>query len=483
MRTHFRAEQLADPSLAEAEKNLRACVHCGICTATCPTYVLLGDERDSPRGRIVMMQKMLEAGGAPSHEAVTHLDRCLSCLGCKTACPSGVDYARLIDQSRAHIERHYRRPPGERLFRWGIANMLTRPSLTRIALGLARFFSPLTPLLPGRLRAMASKAKFQHSLSSPVYGGGVARSEARESVFARESGETVGGISRNIALLPGCVQQVIAPEIDAAAVRVLARRGCSLVPLNGAGCCGALAFHLGRGDEAKMWAKRLIEAFEAASKSKSFENILITATGCAAHIADYPHLFRDDPSWHPRAEAFASHLVQLQALLSSPACGGGGSPRSGETVGGAVADPPSASLTAFARHLPRERGRIRVALQVPCSQQHGLRAPDDGDLLRAAGYDVLAIPESHLCCGSAGSYSLLQPEIAAALRERKLAHIATVKPDIIATSNIGCLQHLSGIDAPPVVHVAQLLDWADGGPVPRRLAAHAGLMARADANV
>jgi glycolate oxidase iron-sulfur subunit len=426
MRTHFRAEQLSNPGLAEVEKNLRACVHCGICTATCPTYVLLGDERDSPRGRIVMMQKMLEEGGAPSAETVLHIDRCLSCLGCRTACPSGVDYARLIDQSREYIETYYQRPMGERLLRWTVANILTRPRLTRLALHLARAFSPVTNMLPGRLRAMAKMG-----------------SELR--LRKSRSGCAGGATGRRIALLPGCVQQVIAPEIDEAVARLFSRRGISLVPLDAAGCCGALAHHLGREQEAKTWAKRMIESFERAGGSSVFESILISATGCAAHIREYPHLFLDEPDWQTRAAAFASKLVQLPEALSS--------------------------TSAMASR------KVRVALHVPCSLQHGLRGAGGGELLRAAGFEVVEIPEGHLCCGSAGSYSLLQPQIAVRLRERKLENIRAVKPDVIATSNIGCLQHLSGADAPPIVHLAELLDWAEDGPQPLRLRDRTLLMA------
>lgn len=426
MRTHFRAEQLADPALAEAEKNLRACIHCGICTATCPTYVLLGDERDSPRGRIVMMQKMLEEGGTPSAETVLHIDRCLSCLGCRTACPSGVDYARLIDRSRAHIEAHYRRPIGERLLRWAIANILTSPSLTRLGLRFARASSPVTRILPGRLRGMAEM-------------GSTIRVAKSRSCGANSATE------RRIALIPGCVQQVIAPEIDEAVARLLARRGISLVPLEGAGCCGALAHHLGREHEAKTWAKRVIESFERAGGGSAFEGVLISATGCAAQFRDCPHLFLDEPGWRARATAFVSKLVPLPEVLSPT---------------GAIA-----------------RRKLRVALHVPCSLQHGLRSSDGGDLLKAAGFEVVEIPDGHLCCGSAGSYSLLQPEIAATLRERKLDNIRSIEPDVIATSNIGCLQHLSGPDAPPAVHIAELLDWAGGGPEPLRLRDRSQLMA------
>ncbi len=421
MRTHFRLAQLADPGLAEAERNLRACVHCGICTASCPTYVLLGDERDSPRGRIVMMQQMLEEDAPPTAETVLHLDRCLSCLGCRTACPSGVDYARLIDLSRAHIEQRYRRPLADRLMRWMVATVLPRPGLTKAALALARLFAPLSRLFPARLRAMARA------------GTGIHADNRR-----RSSTIDAGANARRIALLRGCVQQAMAPEIDEAAARVLARRGIALAPLEEAGCCGALSHHLGREDEAKAWAIRAIAAFEQAGGIDVFDGILITATGCAAHIQDYAHLFADAPDWQVRARAFAAHLVPFTNLVE---------PR---------------SFTA-----PR---RFRVALHVPCSLQHGLRQADGRELLEAAGYQVLAIPEGHLCCGSAGSYSLLQPEIADALRARKLANIETLAPDVIANSNIGCLQHLRGPDAPPVVHIAELIDWAEGGPEPRALA-------------
>jgi glycolate oxidase iron-sulfur subunit len=407
---------LVDPHLAGAEKNLRACVHCGICTATCPTYVLLGDERDGPRGRIVMMQRMLEEGGAPSAETVLHLDRCLSCLGCRTACPSGVDYAQLIDASRAHIETHYRRPLRDRVLRFLIPNLLTRPAVTKFAVGLARTFAPLATRLPGAL-------------------GTLARTAAKASP-QRTNGTTAPAGGARIALLPGCVQQALAPDIDRAAARVLARRGFDLVQLEGAGCCGALAHHLGR--DAKDWAKRIIQAFEPADNAHAFEGVLITATGCAAHLADYPRLFADEPDWRARAERFAAKLRDFSTLAG---------PRPSPT--------------------PR---RLRVAVHHPCSLQHGLELEGAGEAaLEAAGFEVVQIPEGHLCCGSAGSYSILQPELAGALRARKLDNAKSVKPDAIAAANIGCLNHLAGPDAPPLVHPAELIDWAEGGPMPAAL--------------
>jgi glycolate oxidase iron-sulfur subunit len=415
MRTNLAPHQLDDPHLAAVEKNLRACVHCGICTATCPTYLLTGDERDGPRGRIVMMQRMLEAGETPTAETVFHIDRCLSCLGCRTACPSSVNYACLVDTARAYIHENYRRPLQERLLRAAIAFVMARPALVKTAFGLARAFAPIATRLPGRLGAMGRKAAnigpHTDNASGPAQGG-----------------------ARRVALMPGCVQQALAPEIDRAAARVLARRDIALVPLNGAGCCGALAHHLGREDEAKAWARRAIEAFE---KTGDVEAVLITATGCAAHLVDTPHLFLGEPEWQKRAQAFADKVKDFSELAAP------GTP-----------------------HAPQ---LLRVALQVPCSLQHGLRRTGAAAALAAAGYEVQDIPEGHLCCGSAGSYSILQPEMSAALRERKLAAIATLDADIVASPNIGCLMHLAGPDAPAIVHPAELIDWAEGGPRPAAL--------------
>jgi glycolate oxidase iron-sulfur subunit len=413
MRTNFTSAQLADPHLAAVEGNLRNCVHCGICTATCPTYVLLGDERDGPRGRIVMMQQMLEENATPSPETVLHVDRCLSCLACRTACPSSVDYARLVDAARAHIETRYQRSFADRFLRWLIATVMPRPALVRLGL----LFAPLGRWIPGRLGAMARVG-----------------SKARATIAPAPAPPAVAN-ARRIALMPGCVQKAIAPQIDDAARRVLSRRGYSLVPLVGAGCCGSLVHHLGKEEPAKAWARRAIESFE---KAGPFDGVLITATGCSAYLKDLAHLFADDPVWASRAAAFAGKARDFLDLATP---------------------------------LPAAPKSIRVAWQAPCSLQNGLRLADAGkSLLRSAGFEVLDIAESHLCCGSAGSYSILQPAIAAQLRARKLSNISSVRPDAIATANIGCLHHLSGPDAPPIVHLAELIDWAEGGATPEFLA-------------
>lgn len=425
MRTNFKPSQLTDPHLTEAEKNLRACVHCGICTATCPTYVLLGDERDGPRGRIVMIQNMLESGAAPSAETVLHVDRCLSCLACRTACPSGVDYARLVDEARVHIQTTYRRPLGDKMLRWLIATVMTRPALVRAGLALARLAAPFAFLLPGRLALMTAM------------GAHVSVQTAAAPLRA------ILPNARRIALMPGCVQPALAPQIDQAVARYLSRRGIELVPLEGAGCCGSLVHHLGRSEDAKNWARRAIEAFEYAGGSNVFEGVLTSATGCSAHLKDLEYLFLDDPSWLARARAFANATRDFLDLAT-----------------------PKAEAPAR---------RLRIAWQAPCSLQNGLRLAAKGEaLLTAAGFETLAIPEGHLCCGSAGSYSILQPELSGRLRARKLGNIATLNADVIATSNIGCLNHLAGSDAPPVVHLAELLDWAEGGPKPVALTGRDG---------
>jgi glycolate dehydrogenase iron-sulfur subunit len=419
VRTNFKLAALCDPHLAEAERNLRACVHCGICTATCPTYVLLGDERDGPRGRIVMIQQMLEQGGAPSAETVRHVDRCLSCLGCRTACPSGVDYAALVDTAREHIEAHHRRSFRERFARTIITHILAQREFAKVAVLLARTFAPIATRLPGSLGKMARIA---------------AQAPPRTQCPKPAGTPTM----RRIALLRGCVQPALAPHIDEAVTRSLDRRGIAAVPLERAGCCGALAHHLGRRNDAKVCAKRIVAAFEDAQRGAEFESVLVSATGCAAQLKAYPRLLAEEPAWKERAIAFAAKVREFSAIAE-----------------------PCASVSSRS---------LKIAYQVPCSLQYGLRQSGLGEAqLRAVGFDVVEIPEGHICCGSAGSYSILQPAIADALRARKLSHVAALKVDAIASPNIGCFVHLMGPDAPPVVHPAELIDWAEGGPVPAAL--------------
>jgi glycolate oxidase iron-sulfur subunit len=419
MKYAFTPEQLSDPQLGPAAKAVRSCVHCGICTATCPTYVVLGDERDSPRGRIVLMKEMLEKGGAPTPETVHHIDRCLSCLNCKTACPSSVNYQRLVDQARTHIQDHYKRPLGDRLMRWALATVMTRPRLVRIGLLLAKIGAPIAAILPGRLGAMAKM-------------GLMARPQGPEPVNFPKPAQ----VKQRIAIMPGCVQGALAPQIDTAVGRVLARRGIELVALEGAGCCGSLPHHMGREHEAREWAKKAITAYEQGK----YDGVLITATGCSAAMKDYAHLFAGDPVWEPRAAKFAADARDFAELCTPLA-----------------ATPPHP---------------LRVAYHPACSLQNSLKMNGVGEaMLEAAGFTLTPFLESHLCCGSAGTYSILQPELSGAIRQRKLGHIAAAQPDVLVSGNIGCLQHLAageGLEQ-PIMHLAELLDWAEGGPKPANL--------------
>ncbi len=426
MRTNFAPEQLELPNLARVEHNLRACVHCGICTASCPTYLLTGDERDSPRGRIILIKEMLETGAAPSDETVHHLDRCLSCLACRSACPSGVDYRPLIDEARSHIASRYRRSRAERLLRRLILETLSRPAVFRSGARLARLLRPLATSLPGRLGDLVAKGG--RALPPPA---------------ALSGHETA---TREVALLPGCVQAALAPAIDAALSRVLSRRGIRLVPLKGAGCCGALAHHLGEETAARASARAVLSAFAAAGGTDRFTEVVISATGCASHLVSYAELFEaGDPLFVP-AQALASRLADLAALV---------------------------------RPLPVTAPRaLRVALHRPCSLSHGLRRRNDGaSLLAAAGHSVVELGEADICCGSAGSYSLLQPELSAQLRRRKRAHITRSAAQVVVSSNIGCIDQLADPQGPAILHWIELLDWSEGGPVPEGLRAQLGKQA------
>ena len=428
MQTRFTEAQLADPDLREADKILRACVHCGFCTATCPTYVLLGDELDSPRGRIYLMKEMLETGAKPTPRLVTHIDRCLSCLACMTTCPSGVHYMHLVDQGRAYIERHYRRPAPDRLLRRLLALVMPRPWLFRLSLMGAALMKPVAPLLPPRWRAMIAMAPLDAPTPSPV---------DRPQTFP-----SMGERRLRVALLTGCVQPVLDPEINEATIRLLTRLGAEVVVPKGLGCCGALTHHLGKDEEGRAYARRAIEAVIAEDAREPLDALVVNASGCGTVIKDYGYIFREDRELAEKAARVSALAKDVSEVVT--------------TLGllKAVAPAP-----------------LVVAYHAACSLQHGQRVLGQPKaLLAAAGFTVREVPEGHLCCGSAGTYNLLQPEIAERLKERKLANIARVAPDVIATGNIGCIRQLARPGGTPILHTVELLDWATGGPVPPALA-------------
>jgi glycolate oxidase iron-sulfur subunit len=430
MQTSFTLAQLADPNIAEADKILRACVHCGFCTATCPTYVLLGDELDSPRGRIYLIKDMLENDRPASAEVAKHIDRCLSCLSCMTTCPSGVHYMHLVDHARAHIEATYRRPLRDRLLRAVLASVLPSRRRFRLALlagSLGRVLAPLfgaiglkpvaamLRLVPGRVRGPAD-----------TEGPRVFRAE--------------GTRTHRVALLTGCAQAVLAPTINAATVRLLTRNGHELVQA-GEGCCGSLVHHMGREDEALRQARAAINAWTREIETEGLDAILITASGCGTTIKDYGYMLRNDA-------AYAQKAARVSALARDV----------------------SEYLATLDLGPPARPTRLRVAYQAACSIQHGQKiVKQPKDLLSRSGYTVCDIAEAHLCCGSAGTYNILQPELAARLRDRKVANIERTGADIVASGNIGCLTQIASGTSIPVVHMVELIDWAHGGPKPQAL--------------
>ena len=427
MQTNFTAEQLTDPDFARSNEVLRACVHCGFCTATCPTYQVLGDELDSPRGRIYLMKDMLEQERVPDDKTVLHIDRCLSCLACMTTCPSGVHYMHLVDHGRAYIEEHYRRPWRDRALRWLLAKVLPHPGRFRLALVGAKLGRPFRRLVPdARLRAMLDMA--------PKRIPPVSRNDDPQ-VFPAE-----GARRMRVALMTGCAQRALNTDINDATIRVLTRLGAEVVVAEGAGCCGALTHHMGQTDESHASAAANIRAWMREKRGAGLDAVVINTSGCGTTVKDYGHMFREDPLAADAAEVSAMARDVSEVLKElAPA-----------------ADAPEP---------------LRVAYHAACSLQHGQQIKGGPKtLLKKAGFEVVEPADSHLCCGSAGTYNLMQPEISAELKARKVETLEAKAPQVIATGNIGCMMQIGGGTEVPVVHTVELIDWATGGPKPPALA-------------
>ena len=427
MQTNFTAEQLADPGIQRANQILRSCVHCGFCTATCPTYQVLGDELDSPRGRIYLIKDMLEAGRPADDKTVKHLDRCLSCLACMTTCPSGVHYMHLIDHARAHVEKTYRRPFMDRMLRAVLARIIPYPGRFRLALLAAKIGRPFAWLVPdARVQAMLQMA--------PKTIPPVSRNDDPQ-VFPAQ-----GERKLRVALMTGCAQKALNTDINDTTIRLLRRLGCEVVIAKGQGCCGALTHHMGKEDLSHSHAAATIRAFMAEHRAEGLDAIVINTSGCGTTVKDYGHMFRNDA------------LAEDAATVAS------------------LAKDVSEVLTRIGLPQGAPKG-LRVAYHAACSLQHGQQiktAPKD--LLQRAGFEVVEPADSHLCCGSAGTYNLLQPEISAQLKRRKVQTLEAKAPQVIAAGNIGCMMQIGSGTAVPVVHTVELLDWATGGPKPRALA-------------
>ncbi len=422
MQTNFTTAQLADPHLKEADGILRACVHCGFCLSNCPTYALLGDERDSPRGRIYIIKDMLEKGGPASPTAVTHIDRCLSCLGCLTACPSGVDYMHLVDQARAYIEDTVQRPLFDRTLRAILAWVIPRPFAFRLAMLAAWPFRWMAPMMPGKLRGMLRSVPARIDSPSPVH---------RPQVFPAE-----GKRVRRVALHTGCVQTVLGARINEATIRVLRRHGCEVVVAAGAGCCGAAPHHLGKTAQAEDWARANVRAWSSVGE---IDAVVINASGCGTTVKDYGHLLANDREFGPAAAALSAKTRDITELLTE---------------------------LGVHRTLQKPNG-VAVAYHDSCSLQHGQKITrEPRALLANAGFHIREVSESQYCCGAAGTYNILQPQIADQLGHRKAANIDATGAAVMACANLGCMLHLGRFTDLPLVHTVELIDWAEGGPTP-----------------
>ncbi len=427
MQTNFTAAQLDDPGTARANEILRSCVHCGFCTATCPTYKVLGDELDSPRGRIYLIKDMLENAKVPDAKTVQHIDRCLSCLSCMTTCPSGVHYMHLIDHARAYVEKTYRRPLGERMLRGLLARILPYPGRFRLAMLGAKLGRPFRRLMPdARLRAMLEMAP--RDIPPPSLND-------TPQVFAAQ-----GERRKRVALLVGCAQRALNTDINDATIRLLRRHGCEVVIPRGMGCCGALSHHMGRVSESHAMAAANIRALMAEIDGAGLDAVVINTSGCGTTVKDYGHMFAEDPlaDEATKVAALARDITELMVDLGLEGAG--------------QAQP------------------LRVAYHAACSLQHGQQvraAPKE--LLAKAGFTVLEPRDSHICCGSAGTYNLMQPEISGQLKRHKVETLEALEPQIISAGNIGCMMQIGSGTGVPVVHTAELLDWATGGPRPRAI--------------
>ncbi|NWN81724.1 MAG: glycolate oxidase subunit GlcF [Halomonas sp.] len=412
MQTHFTAEDLQKPHIREADRVLRSCVHCGFCNATCPTYQLLGDERDGPRGRIYLMKEMLEApegSDRVTEQTRLHLDRCLTCLNCETTCPSGVEYHRLLNIGRAEIERRIPRKASERALRYGLRKALVEPKRFQALLRLGLVFRPL---VPGALREKMPPA--------PVDAG------------QRPAGKHH---TRQMLILEGCVQPGLSPNTNAATARVLDRLGIGLTPVTEAGCCGAIDFHLNAQDEGRARARANIDAWWPHIDKEGeagVEAIVQTASGCGAFVKEYAEILADDPDYADKAVRVSELARDLAEVLRDEALD---------------------TLTA--------RQSRRLAFHCPCTLQHAQRLGGavEGVLTRL-GFTLTPVADAHLCCGSAGTYSITQPELSMQLRDNKLDNLEAGDPDVIVTANIGCQTHLDGANRTPVRHWIEIVDDA-----------------------
>ena len=428
MRTEILPQLRQDPEVQISEQVLRTCVHCGFCNATCPTYLLTGNELEGPRGRIYLIKNILEGKTKPSRQTLDHLDNCLGCLACETTCPSGVVYSRLLEEARPRLDQQVDRPLAARLLRALLVWLLPHPRRFRLSLRMAGLGRLTRPLMPAAWRHLLEMAPAH--LPAPAH-------LAKPGIHPAQ-----GQRRARVLLLTGCAQQVLGPQINDAAVRLLTRLGAEVVIPADTGCCGALTFHMGERKHSLAMMRNTVEGWHRELERAPLDAIVLSTSGCATLVKEYDHLFRHDPILGPKAAAVVQLVKDISEVVAQLGLG--------KTVG-----------------VPR----LRVAYHDACSLQHGQRIKTPPrQLLQEAGFEVVEVPEGHLCCGSAGTYNLLEPEFAQPLLERKAAHIAQLQPQAVAAGNIGCIEQLARGVQVPVLHTVELLDWATGGPRPAALA-------------
>jgi glycolate oxidase iron-sulfur subunit len=424
MRTDIAPHLLQEPDVKNSEQVLRACVHCGFCNATCPTYLLTGNELEGPRGRIYLIKSALEDRIKPSRKTLEHIDNCLGCLSCETTCPSGVDYSRLLEEARPRLDKKVKRAFSDRFLRRMLTFLLPHPGRFRFALkmsGLGRVFSFMLPKNMKPLLAMAPKR-----LPRPA-------EVAKTGVIAAQ-----GEKRMRVALLTGCVQSLLGPQINDATVRLLTRLGAEVVIPKEMGCCGALTFHMGERKRSRKLMEHNIDVWHKEIEGEGLDAIVLNTSGCGTVVREYDYIFRHDPQLADKAKAVVERVRDVCEIVAELGLG----------------------------EIKNATG-LRVAYHDACSLQHGQHIKNKPrNLLAEAGFAVVEVPEGHICCGSAGTYNMLQPEMAKQLQERKAAHVESVEPQMVAAGNIGCMEQIGGGTKIPVVHTVELLDWATGGPRP-----------------
>ncbi len=432
METNFSKEQLKDKDNKSSEKILRKCVHCGFCNATCPTYQLLGDELDGPRGRIYLIKDMLENNKPANEKIVKHIDRCLSCYSCMTTCPSGVNYMHLIDHGRSHIEKTYKRPFRERFIRDLLSIILSKSINFKFIAILTQFIKPFSFLFPKKIREMIKlmPGKFPKRTLSKMK---VYPALNKKKPIAR------------VALLTGCVQKVISPQINEATIRLLNRHGIETVVLAGIDCCGSLNHHLGKSDLAKKIFKKNISIWYDEYLKNGLDAIISNTSGCGTTLKDYGFIFRSDEECRKKANKISELTKDITEYLND-----------------------KVKLNFVANTVDKKK--YKIAYHSACSMQHGQKIHKEPiNLIKKTGNEVLEIYDGHICCGSAGTYNLLQSDIANNLLKNKIANIEKINPQFISTGNIGCIVQIAKATKIPILHTVEIIDWYTGGPKPEIL--------------